>query len=592
MNFKVISIISVLFLMTSCSSGVLEKNYQKVNLAAGEKHSDHEKWGKTYSIATQGRFASLAGEEMFEKGGNIVDAFTAVSFVLSVERPQSTGIGGGGFLLYYPHEKRPGGTPITVDFREKAPLKSHNKMFLDKLGNEIPRKSIDGIFAAGVPGLVAGVLEVHKEHGKLPLETVLAPAIKLAKNGFKVYPELAKALKLRAPILKRYKASRKIFVKNGKVLQLGDTLIQKDLAKTLKTIAKKGKDGFYKGWVANAIVKEHRRLKGLITLKDLKRYNVKYRDPIEGNYKGYKIFSMSPPSSGGVHVVQILNILENDDLKSYGVQHPKTIHLTASAMQRAFADRAAYLGDSDFVKVPVKGLTSKKYAKDIRFSIPESKALNETWSRDPFDTPMKYESPETTHFTIMDGKGNTIVSTQTINGYFGSAVVVPGTGILLNNEMDDFSTKPGAKNLFGAVGSKKNLVEPEKRPLSSMSPTILLKDGEPVLALGTPSGTRILTCVTQTILNYVEHELSLYDSITATRYHHQWQPNEIRIEESGLPKKTVRSLMRMGHQLNFKNLGCRVQAIAKEGSKLHAVSDPRGRGYISTDKPAKVKAAY
>ncbi len=455
-------------------------------------------------------------------------------------------------------------------------------MFLDKKGSEIPKMSLDGIFAAGVPGLVAGVLDVHKEHGKLPLSVILAPAIKLAQEGFKIYPELAKALKLRGEILKRFKASRKIFTKNGKVLKLGDILVQKDLAKTLKTIAKKGRDGFYKGWIAKAIVKEHRRLKGLISMKDLELYNVKYRDPIIGTYKGHKIFSMSPPSSGGVHIVQILNILEEDNLKSYGVHHPKTIHLTASAMQRAFSDRAKYLGDSDFVKVPTRGLTSKKYGKDIRFSIPESQALNDTWSQDPFDGPLRYESAETTHFTIMDEKGNTVVSTQTINGYFGSAIIVPGTGILLNNEMDDFSTKPGAKNLFGAVGSKQNLVAPEKRPLSSMSPTIILKDDKPLLALGTPSGTRILTCVTQTILNYIEHDLSLYDSIAATRFHHQWQPNEIRIGEAGLPKKTIKSLKRMGHQLNFKDLGCRVQAIAKEKGKLHGVSDPRGRGFIST----------
>jgi gamma-glutamyltranspeptidase/glutathione hydrolase len=582
MNFRVSFIIATLLIITSCSTTILEPRYHLVDIPKTEKKSDHEKWGTEYSIAAQGKYASLAGQEMFEKGGNIIDAFAAVSFVISVERPQSTGIGGGGFLLYYDHEKRPGGSPITVDFREKAPLKAHKKMYLDRFGNEIPKKSIDGIFAAGVPGLVAGVLDMHKEHGKLPLETIMAPAIKLAKEGFLVYPELAKALKYRAEILKRFKASRKIFTRNGEVLKLGDRLVQKDLARTLTTIAKKGKDGFYKGWVAKAIVNEHRRLKGLITMEDLKKYNVKYRDPIIGTYKGHKVFSMSPPSSGGVHIIQILNILEKDDLKSYGVQHPKTIHLTASAMQRAFADRAEYLGDTDFVRVPVKGLTSKKYAKDIRFAIPESQALNETWSRDQFKSPFKYESPETTHFTIMDKKGNVAVSTQTINGYFGSAVVVPGTGILLNNEMDDFSTKPGAKNLFGAVGSKKNLVEPEKRPLSSMSPTIVLKDDKPVLALGTPSGTRILTCVAQTILNYIEHDLPLYDSVMATRFHHQWNPNEIRIEEKGLPKKTIKSLKRMKHQLNFKNFGCRIQAIANEDGKLHGVSDARGRGLVST----------
>ncbi|MDD0851969.1 gamma-glutamyltransferase [Halobacteriovorax sp. GB3] len=582
---KKIVFISMLALGCSHMEAPLEKEVLLVNPGKGQKRQDHEAQSKKFMITTQGVYATKAAEKMFELGGNIADAAAAASFVISVERPQSTGIGGGGFLLYFDAVKNKDSNPWAYDFREKAPLLAHNKMFLNQKGEEIKGKSLDGIFAAGVPGLVAGIVDFQKEHGKLDLSKVIAPAIELAQNGFIIYPELAKALKYREDVLCRFKASRKIFChKNRKALKEGERLVQKDLAKTLKIISKKGRDGFYKGYIANQIIKENRRLGGLMQQNDLDQYDVKLRRPVMGSYKDYEIYSMSPPSSGGAHVVQILNILENDDLKYYGVHHPKTIHLTATAMQLAFVDRAKYMGDSDFVSVPLTGLTSKKYAKDLRFSIPESKALNKMWAGNlnPFlyqSLKVKNEHKETTHFTIMDDQGNVVSSTQTINGYFGSGVVVPGTGILLNNEMDDFATKPGAKNLFGAVGSDKNLVEPQKRPLSSMSPTIVFKDKKPILALGTPSGTRILTCVAQTILNYIEHDLSLYDSVHALRYHHQWMPDEIRFEEVSLPKRTSDKLKRMEHQLNFKNFGCRIQAVAKEGEFLKGVSDARGRGF-------------
>ncbi|MBT3584435.1 MAG: gamma-glutamyltransferase, partial [Halobacteriovoraceae bacterium] len=319
-----------------------------------------------------------------------------------------------------------------------------------------------------------------------------------------------------------------------------------------------------------------RRLGGLISSKALRRYNVKYRKPVRGEYRGHSIFSMSPPSSGGIHIIQILNTVEKDQLRKYGVLSPEAIHLTASAMQAAFSDRAKYLGDSDFVRVPVTALTSKKYADSIRAKISMDKA------RPRQDVipgkKLPYESNETTHFSVADSEGYIVVSTQTLNGPLGSGVVVPGTGIILNNEMDDFSTKPGAINIYGAVGGQKNLVEPEKRPLSSMSPTIVYKDGRPLLALGSPNGTRILTCVAQTILNYLEFGLPLYESVAAVRFHHQWTPDEIRLEEVGLPKKTMQSLRDKGHKLRLKNWHCKVQAVAFESGKLHGVSDPRGQG--------------
>ena len=549
--------------------------YRTVPLAPGEAFESHVFEGKEYAISAQGRYSTEAGVKMYELGGNAIDAAAAVSFCISVERPQSTGIGGGGFLLYKSPELK---KPLSFDFREKAPFLANSKMFLNKKGEVVKGKSLNGIFAGGVPGLVAGIFEIHKKYGKLPLSTVMQPAIDLASKGFKVYPGLAMALRIREQTLKKYPATVKIFFdkKTGHVLQEGDLLVQKDLAKTLRTIAKKGRDGFYKGWVADAIVAEERRRGGLIRYNDLSRYNMIEREPIIGSYKGHEIYSMGPPSSGGIHVIQILNILEPLNLEHYGIQDARSIHYTASAMQQAFADRARYLGDMDYVKVPLKELTSKEYAKMIREKIPADRALTkDEVLPGKFDG---YESTETTHFSIMDKDGAMISSTQTVNGFMGSGLVIPGTGMLLNNEMDDFATKVGAKNLFGAVGGENNLVESEKRPLSSMSPTLVLKNGEPLLAVGTPSGTRILTCVAQTILNYIEHNQPLLNAVSAVRYHQQWYPDELRVGTVGLLKDEEDKLREMGYKINHRNLGCRIQAIALEKGQFIGVSDPRGLG--------------
>ena len=487
-----------------------------VPITVGEKKSDHYAEGIEYMITTQGSHSTKAGKLMYQLGGNAVDAATAISFALSVERPQSTGIGGGGFMLIQsPHNK----IPEAWDFREKAPFKGHTKMFLDEKGEVVKDKSLVGIHSVGVPSLVAGILEIHAKYGKLPLTKVLAPAITLADGGFSIYPELAKALKLKEETLRKFPASAKIFFKNRRVLKEGERFIQKDLAQTLRAIARRGRKGFYEGPVSQAIVRESTRHSGLLTQKDLDAYNVKIRPPIQGSYKGRKIFSMSPPSSGGIHIVQILNIAEKFRLKHYGPQHPQSVHLLASAMQQAFVDRARYLGDTDFVKVPVAQLISKEYAAKVARRIPQDRARGKANVR-----PGEWndsESDQTTHFSLMDSDGWAISSTQTLNGYFGSGLVVEGTGIILNNQMDDFTTKVGASNLFGAVGGENNLVAPEKRPLSSMSPTIVIEKGKPLMALGSPSGTRILTCVAQTLLNYFEYGLSLRDSVSAVRYHHQ-----------------------------------------------------------------------
>lgn len=565
-------VVFFLVLLTSCAQ--FQSSVVTAPLADGQTREGHEARGKKWGIATQGEGASQAGAKMFELGGNAIDAAVAISFAISVERPQSTGLGGGGFLLVYV----PGmDEPIAFDFREKAPIASHSKIFLDSKGNEIKNKSLDGIFAVGVPGLVAGLIEVHRRYGLLELSEVVAPAIELASKGFKIYPELERAMVARASVLSNYRDSKKIFLHaDGSAKLTGELLIQEDLADTLRAIAQKGHDGFYKGSVAKKLIAEHKRNGGLMSQKDLDQYNVKVRKPVHGTYNGNDIYSMSPPSSGGIHVIQILNTVEPDHLRSFGVQDARSVHLIASAMQQAFADRATHLGDADYVKVPSKKLTSKEYAHKVRSHIPEDRALSQAEVKaGNFDFK---DHDETTHFTVMDHEGMVVSSTQTINGWFGSGVVAQGTGIVLNNEMDDFSTKAGAINLFGAVGSNKNLVEPGKRPLSSMSPTIVLRYGKPILALGTPSGTRILTCVAQTLLNRLEFNLPLWESVAALRYHQQWAPDQLRFEEVALPHGLKEKLESMGHKVVAKDLGCKIQAIEKEGSWIKAVSDQRGEG--------------
>lgn len=572
MNFKNTLILCSSILIAGCATSDL----RQADLIEGKEKSQYESFGTKYMVSTQGVATTEAAKFVFDKGGNIYDAAVAASFAISVERPHSTGIGGGGFMLMHDGASK---KSMAYDFREMAPIKSHSKMFLDKNGKQVSDRSLTGALAVGTPGLVKGVVEIHNKYGKLPLDVVMKPAIDLAENGLVVYPGLAKAMKAQAKNLCKFDSSRKIFLnKNCSPKKVGEVLVQKDLAKTLKLIARKGSAGFYKGSVAKLIIKNQKKYNGLITYKDLANYKVVKRRPIIGTYKGQKIISMPPPSSGGTHIIQILNILEGYDLKKMGAQSSEAIHLTSTAMQIAFADRAEYMGDSDYTNVPVKKLISKEYATNIRTRI-NNKALKSKDFPVSFDK-MKKEPDHTTHFTIMDDKGNIITSTQTINGWFGSAMVAEGTGIVMNNEMDDFASHVGGVNLFGAIGGKNNLVAPGKRPLSSMSPTIVVNEnGKPYLALGTPSGTRILTCVMQTVLNVIEHKMPLWDAVSATRYHHQWYPEQIRIGAPYFSADVEASLRDMGHKVKHKSLGCSIQAIKLESNgELHGVSDPRGEG--------------
>jgi gamma-glutamyltranspeptidase/glutathione hydrolase len=538
-----------------------------------EPRSKHEAKAPHVMVATQGQATTQATLQIFEKGGNIIDAFVAASFAISVEKPQSTGIGGGGFLLYYSKAEN---KVYAFDFREVAPLKSNRNMYLDSKGEVRPKLSQDGVLAVATPGLIKGLYQIHKKFGKLNWKQIIAPSIKLAREGFPLYEHLRVAIEDRKSVLLQDPEARSIFfTPNGEVPKIGQMIYQENLARTLEIIAENGADGFYTGPVAKAMVETVRSKNGILSYKDLRTYRVKQRKPVVGVYKGLKIFSMPPPSSGGIHVIQILKMLEPYSLKALGPQTEESVHLTAQSMQRAFLDRAMYLGDPDFNKIPVNQLLDENYINKLSKTLntPEAISFNKL-------TPIRLpkESSQTTHFSIADGEGNLVSSTQTINGWFGSGVIAQGTGIILNNEMDDFAQKIGAKNLFGAVGGKYNLIHPRKRPLSSMSPTILIDKDGPLMALGSPSGTRIISCVAQTILNAIEFEMPLYEAVAATRIHHQWQPDEIKVDPPFLNPKVEKALEARGHKIVHENLGCSIQAIKREKNGWVGVSDPRGEG--------------
>lgn len=558
-----------MFGIFSCTSSPIHP-FSQVQLDAQKSRAQYESFGKKFMVSSQGLRSTDAAVQILNKGGNLFDAFTALSFAIGVERPHSTGIGGGGFVLFYSAKEK---KVYTLDFRETASRKAHAKMFLDESGKVIPERSLTGSLAVATPGHVAGVLEIQKKYGLLSLPQVMAPAIQMATDGFPIYPALYKALTQSQDRLSQFSSSQKIFLNSqGQALPVGHQLIQKDLGQTLRLISKKGASEFYKGRIAKKISATISKYHGLVDEVDLANYKTRWREPVRSTFHEYQVFSQPPPSSGGVHVIEILNILEKDNLAKWGPQDSRSIHLTASAMQKAFVDRARFLGDPDFVNVPVDQLISKLYAAEARLQIQPSKAATAQ------EFMVKGESPETTHFSLMDSDGNAIVSTQTINGYFGSALVAEGTGIMLNNEMDDFAADIGAQNLFGAVGGKNNLVAPLKRPLSSMSPTLVMKDQKPILALGTPSGTRIITCVALTVLNFLEYQLPLWQAVSLTRYHQQWQPDELQIESSMFPLATLSELKKFGWHIEEKDPGCRIQAISREKNILHGVSDLREEG--------------
>jgi len=525
-------------------------------------------------VISSDSLATQVGVEILKKGGNAVDAAVAVGFALAVTYPQAGNIGGGGFMVI----RMANGETVTIDFREKAPMKASENMFLDENGNFVPEKSQVGHLSVGVPGSVAGLLLALEKYGTMSRREVLEPAIELAEKGFIVNEGLANAFKNAFEHFKKFPSTMRYFSKNGQPYSAGDRLIQKDLAKVLKLIRDKGRDGFYKGKVADLIVEEMKRGGGLITYEDLENYQPVLRKPVVGNYRGYEIISMGPPSSGGVCLIELLNILENFDLKKYGFGSSYTIHYLVEAMKRVYADRAEYLGDPDFVQIPLDKLLSKEYAKELASEI-------DTFYATPSSRIIRSVSPtsegvHTTHYSVVDRWGNVVAVTTTINSYFGSMVAVDGAGFFLNNEMDDFSAKPGAPNQFGLLGSKANSIQPGKRMLSSMTPTIVLKSGKPFLVLGSPGGSTIITSVLQVILNVVDFGMNIQEAVDSPRIHHQWYPDQIFFERRGLPRDVIENLERRGHKL-VERAGYQgeVQAILidENGVKYGAV-DPRGYG--------------
>ena len=522
-------------------------------------------------VVSQRMIASEVGAEMLKKGGNAVDAAVATGLALAVVLPRAGNLGGGGFMVVYLKEED---KTIAIDYREKAPSAASRDLFLDENGDYDRKKAQFSLLSAGVPGSVAGFHHALTNYGTLSWQEVLEPAIRLAEEGFVIPHDLANTL-----ASKRYRerlssnpAAAKVFFKEDKGLySAGEILIQKDLASTLKELSKNGPDAFYSGKIAQLIVEEMERNGGLITLEDLKNYNVAERQPLVGTYKGYEIVSMPPSSSGGTHLIQMLNMLEEFPIKEMGFGSADTIHILAEVMKRAYADRSKYLGDSDFYKVP-SSLTSKKYAISLNKDISLDKV---TPSEDvsPGD-PYPYESPDTTHFSVMDSYGNAVSNTYTLNFSYGSGLMIPGTGMLINNEMDDFSSKPGTPNGYGLLGSEANAIEGNKRPLSSMTPTIIFKDQKPYMVFGSPGGSRIITTVLQVALNVMEHEMNIAQAVHSPRMHHQWLPEVLMIEQ-GFGSDTEKLLESKGYRLYPSSTMGSVQAIVKEGNYFYGSADPR-----------------
>jgi gamma-glutamyltranspeptidase/glutathione hydrolase len=513
--------------------------------------------------------ASRAGLDILRRGGNAVDASVAVGFALAVTHPAAGNLGGGGFMVI----RLADGRETTIDYRERAPARAHRDMFLDAAGAPVAERSLVGPLAAGVPGSVAGMVYAQRKYGTLPLATVLEPAVALARDGFEVSWALAESLAADGGVLSPA-AARAFRRADGTPLQPGDRLVQADLARTLALIAERGSDAFYRGPVADLIVAEMARSGGLITKADLAAYEPRERPPVTGEYRGHRIVSMAPPSSGGIALIQLLNILEAFPLAEYGHNSSRTIHLVAEAARRVYADRSEWLGDPDYFAVPTAGLVSKRYAEHLRAGISENRATPSREVRPGL--PREYESSETTHFSVVDAAGNAVATTTTLNGSYGNGQVVTGAGFLLNNEMDDFSAKPGTPNMFGLIGGDANAIAPGKRMLSSMTPTIVVKDGRTRLVLGSPGGSRIITTVLQVLLNVVDFGMTVQEAVDAPRFHHQWLPDAIRLERQGFPADVRTALGAMGHSLTDGPDMGDVHAIQIDDAGLRrGASDPR-----------------
>jgi gamma-glutamyltranspeptidase/glutathione hydrolase len=526
--------------------------------------------------------ASKVGTEIMRQGGNAVDAAVATGFALAVVHPAAGNIGGGGFMLL----RKANGEVHFVDFREKAPKSASRDMYLDEHGNVIPKASLIGYKAIGVPGSVAGLVYAQKHWGKLPLRTVMQPAIRLARQGVRLTYEEAQSM--HDSDLAQFPDSKRIFQRNGKFYEPGELFRQPELARTLERIALNPQD-FYKGAMAHEIAAEVKRGGGLITAQDLAEYEVKERQPVRGTYRGYEIISAPPPSSGGITMIEALNILEGYNLGKLGNRSADSIHLTTEAFRRAFFDRAELLGDPDFSQIPVAQLIDKKYAAGWRSSVDMMRASDSREIRRPsgfgeLDRPAALhppftgrESNNTTHYSVVDPQGSAVAVTTTLNDSFGSAVTAGKLGFLLNDEMDDFTSKPGVPNGYGLIQGEANAIAPGKRPLSAMAPTIVLKDGKLFMVLGSPGGPRIITTVANILMGVVDYGLDIQQAVNAPRFHHQWQPDEIDIEKTGISPDTIRLLQARGHKIKedgYWSDGECIEVDQKTGDLLGA---PDGR---------------
>ena len=531
-------------------------------------------------VVSQEAIASQVGADILEAGGNAIDAAVATGFALAVTLPRAGNLGGGGFMMVYLAKEN---KTIAIDYREMAPLSADRDMFLDSKGDVDNKKARFSAQSSGVPGTVAGLLHALEQYGTLSLSEVLKPAIKLASQGFKVNHDLSDSLRLGTKRLYQHAASKHYFYKpEGEYYLPGELFVQSDLGSTLKRISKQGSSGFYKGNTAELIVAQMQRSGGLITLDDLSSYKVVEREPVCGSYRQFSLCAMPPPSSGGIHLIQMLNILENFDLKKMGHNSATYLHHLIEAMRTAYADRSLYLGDPDFTPVPTNQLIDKAYARSLSREINSNKSRR---SKDVYPGLDKWvasqpnESEETTHYSTWDKQGNVVSNTYTLNFAYGSGITVEGAGFLLNNEMDDFSAKPGSANGYGLIGGKANAIQPKKRPLSSMTPSILFdSNNNPILATGTPGGSTIITIVMQMILNTIEFNMGIAEATAAPRIHHQWLPDTVSYE-NGISIDSLNILSGMGHNISPKArvLGS-TQSIASKSSFLEGSADSRRQG--------------
>jgi gamma-glutamyltranspeptidase / glutathione hydrolase len=530
-------------------------------------------FAKNGMVATAHADASKAGVVILQQGGNAVDAAVATHFALAVVFPFAGNLGGGGFAVI----RTKNGEAHTLDFREKAPLKAHRDMYLDKDGNVIQGLSLQGHLASGVPGSVDGMVEMHKKFGKLPWEKLLEPAIRLAENGVILTEREALGLNNNTATFKKVNGENlQYFQKtDGSKWAKGDILYQKDLAEILKLIQKNKRSGFYEGKTAQLLIDEMAKGGGIIIHEDLKKYHSAWRKPIVADYKKYKIITMPPSSSGGVALVQLLRLVEPYPLHSWGWNSAKTTQVMIEAERRVYADRAKWMGDTDFIDVPIDKIIGREYLKQRWIDFDSTKATDSKNIKG--GTLPGYESLETTHYSVVDKEGNAVSITTTLNGAYGSKVIVAGAGFLMNNEMDDFSIKAGVPNMFGLLGSKANEIQPEKRMLSSMTPTIVEKDGKLLMVVGTPGGSTIITSVYQTILNVIEHKMTMQQAVNALKFHHQWLPDRTVFEPNAFNEKTLEILRSKGYVMDQQKgtLGRMDCILLHPDGQLEGASDPR-----------------